>query len=225
MGNCSCVDRKVSSKAEIDNTKLQLESPLSKYYEEHSSEMQAETRKLFELTLSKRADSIKQIKISKRELTEKDCEMLATVLPFFKNLSEIALIDDSLTPESIQILFAAISLDKIEKVSLSSNELGELGMGAFQPFLEQMQNLRELDISKNTITKKGVDDLCRILPDLSQLRTLNVKGNKIGSRGLKKIARSLSVHANMGEFILDSFDLNQDDVAEIRAILPFAALV
>ena len=64
-----------------------------------------------------------------------------------------------------------------------------------------------------------------MLPELQSLEHIYLRKNNISNRGLRKMARCLCALGKMQRFVIDSSDLSQDDIAEIRALLPRSALI
>jgi Ran GTPase-activating protein (RanGAP) involved in mRNA processing and transport len=78
-------------------------------------------------------------------------------------------------------------MPNLEKLWLSSNNIGDEGCRTIAPALRTMTNLKTLNLSDNNIGDDSIAVLCsRVLPEIS-LEYLGLYGNKIGNVGCQSL--------------------------------------
>lgn len=101
------------------------------------------------------------------------------------NPTVLAMAKMEMTPMEAAYLSRYPALDKLEKLDLRQNHLGDEGLDAIASS-PLFQNLRELDLRSNSITRLGMQILAQST-SLPKLEKVDLRANKLGKRWETKL--------------------------------------
>ena len=98
----------------------------------------------------------------------------------------------------------------LKKLVLSDNDVGDDGAKALAEVLNCKTILEELDLSDNGIGNVGVEALAQVIGSNTTLKELSLRGNDVGDVGAKALAEVLNCNN-----ILEELDLSLNGIGEI----------
>ena len=142
-------------------------------------------------------------------MLNKDCEKLSEGLKFLKELKILNLSFNSLTDNNIsKITFE--NNNKLEILSLKSNNISEHGMEIFKKELIKLNNLKELNLYDNQFGDKGFNILLSSLKKLKFIRILTLPNCGITPIGIKNFAESFNIND------IDEQEISKNDENETK---------
>ncbi|KAK1803637.1 hypothetical protein P4O66_020752 [Electrophorus voltai] len=148
------------------------------------------------LKLQKVVKSCRKAQLSNCNLTEKSCEVLASVLTSNSHLTELDLIDNELCDSRVKKLCTGLQSPncKLQKLRLSTCSIREEGCAALASALKKnpSSHLRELELSDNKPGDSGVKKLSDLLEDPHcKLEKLELSDCSIREEGCAALASAL----------------------------------
>jgi hypothetical protein len=101
------------------------------------------------------------------------------------NPKSLSLSEKEITPWEAAYLSKYPGFEKVEKLDLRKNKLGDEGLEVLLAS-EKIRNVRELDLRNNQITRKGML-LLSCTKNLLNLESLDLRVNKLGKRWEEKL--------------------------------------
>ena len=141
---------------------------------------------------------------------------LAENLHHLPRLTQLNLSDVAMGDEECRLLAESLSfVRKLQKLSLSSNPLGE-GISELAKHLPSVPHLTELELRGTYMGEKEITAVVRALKDLPELERLNLSHNPLG-RGVSELTQHLSSIPQLRHLWLYGVQMTKKEASELRA--------
>jgi hypothetical protein len=185
---------------------------------------------------------VKSIIVSRRDdiqdLTDEELEELGHAIANNTHLTEVDLSysDEALNDHRMSLFFQGLTgSSSIIELNLGESEFGVAGVRSMVPFLQNTNNLTNLDLDDNNLQSEGFNVLFRALRDspieklscencriesieinreqmTKHLEYLNLEGNSIKTDGCRELAKLLQGVSTLTELHLEKNDIDDEGV-------------
>ncbi|KAL2086055.1 hypothetical protein ACEWY4_017114 [Coilia grayii] len=152
-------------------------------------------QKLLSATLQDPHSKVITLQLAACKLTEKSCEILASVLQLLNSLLQLDLSDNDLSDSGVQLLSKGLSSPHchLQTLRLTACKLTKKSCEIVAGVLQSPNSLTELDLSDNDLGDSGVQLLSKGLSSPHcHLQTLRLSGCLISEKGCTFLAAALT---------------------------------
>ncbi|XP_048103435.1 NACHT, LRR and PYD domains-containing protein 12-like [Alosa alosa] len=172
-------------------------------------------QKLLSATLEDPHRKVETLQFADCKLSDKSCEIVASVLQSANSLLQLDLSDNDLGDSGVQLLSKGLSSFncKIHTLRLAECKLSENACGVVAAVLQSPNSLTELDLSHNDLGDSGVQLLSKGLSSPNcKLQTLRLAECKLSEKSCGILAAVLQSPNSLTELDLSHNDLGDSGV-------------
>ncbi|XP_062394593.1 uncharacterized protein LOC134082698 [Sardina pilchardus] len=182
------------------------------------------TQKLLSATLKDPHRKVEALQLAGCKLTDKSCELVASVLQSPNSLLELDLKNNNLGDSGVQLLSKGLSSPqcRLQALSLQNCSIGEEGFTALASALRSNpSHMRKLWLMGSKATDSGVKHLSSLLEDPNcKLEFLDLQNCNIGEEGFTALASALrSNPSHMRELWLKGSKATDSGVKHLSSFL------
>jgi Ran GTPase-activating protein (RanGAP) involved in mRNA processing and transport len=156
------------------------------------------------------------LKLPHNGLTEKSAKALAHIVQQSQTLVELDLSYNPLKSDGLSYLEKALAttVARLERLDLTSTDIGPKGMASLASILRHNESIRELRLGHNNLGTKSMKTLSTILcQQNTTLRVLDVSYNKLKYRGACLLSHTLN--PKLSNSILTRLDLSGNGIGPL----------
>ena len=210
-------EKKITEAIKVNKTLLKLDALGTKIHEDFISDCLKINKSLKELNISKNEitsngaqeiatairvnTTLEKLDLSCNEISNDGVRFISDGLNNYNNsLQELNISKNKITSEGAKYIGDAIRVNTtLEKLDLSCNSVSDDGAAAISDSLQLNKSLQELNMSRNEITSEGTKKIAQVIHMNTTLKHLDLSINKIGDDGAKFISDGLKSNTSLQE--------------------------
>ena len=162
-------------------------------------------------------ESIKQLIVSRHDITNKVAKTIAKALQGNVSLQELDISNNKISDDgAVAISEWFKNNNTLQKLDISYNQVFNIGINEIAKALQMQRTLQMLNISHNSISDDGVITISECLKANTTLKELDISNNKITNDGIIKIAEAIKVNTTLS--LLDVSKNNIDRSTEVATV-------
>jgi len=160
--------------------------------------------------------NLEMLVLSKNNIDDEACSILADVIRNNKNMMELDLRDNNIGHEGVKAISDALqNNNSLEILLLDNNQINEEGAKVISVVLKVMKSLKKLGLLNNKIGDEGAIAIGNGLKENVSLKELELGRNGISDKGVKQIITALRINKTLKKLSLDMNKISTEGAKEL----------